>query len=260
MNDSGPVIVRHDGAVAHLRFNRPQALNTIDADMARQILAAAEAIGRDPSVRAVVLSGAGKAFMAGGDLLAMKANPQAIAKEIIAPLHRALLLLASIDAPVIASVHGVVAGAGVSLMLNADLAVAAEGTRFNLAYINIGTSSDGGAPFALPRIVGLRNALEIALLGDGFDAAHAKRLGLVNRLVPSAELKAETLRLAQRLAAGPTRAIRNMRRLLRGSFESSYGMQLDAEEAAFAACAKSSDFVEGVQAFFDKRSARFQGS
>jgi 2-(1,2-epoxy-1,2-dihydrophenyl)acetyl-CoA isomerase len=188
MNNTLPVIQRREGAVAHLRFNRPDSLNAMDAGMANAFLAACNDIAEDSSVRAVVLSGEGKGFMAGGDLAARKANPQAIAKEIIEPLHLALLKLASIDAPVIASVHGVVAGAGVSLMLNADLAVAAEGTRFNLAYINIAASCDGGASFALPRITGLRNALEIALLGETLDAAQAQRFSLVN-VVPKQSSK-----------------------------------------------------------------------
>lgn len=260
MDTSDPVLLTRVGAVAQLRFNRPQALNAIDAAMARRILAAAEEIAGDASVRAVLLCGAGKSFMAGGDLAAMQADPHAIADDIIGPLHGALRLLAAIDAPVIAGVHGVVAGAGVSLMLNADLALAAEGTRFNLAYINIGASCDGGASFALPRIVGLRRALEIAMLGEAFDAAEALRLGLVNRLVPAADLEAETMGLAQRLAAAPTRALGQMRRLMRRSFESTYAAQLDAERDAFAACAASGDFAEGIAAFFEKRPARFQGS
>lgn len=260
MNDNRPLILRRDGGVAHLRFNRPQSLNAIDSATAKALLAAADELVQDKGVRAVVLSGEGKGFMAGGDLAQMQADPQAIASEIIAPLHAALTKLASIDAPLIASVHGVVAGAGVSLMLAADLAIAAEGTRFNLAYLNIGASCDGGASFALPRVVGLRKALEIALLSEPFDAAEALRLSLVNRVVPAAELEAETTKLAQRLANGPTGAIGRMRRLMRQSFQSDYAAQLNAEKEAFAASAVSRDFAEGVRAFFEKRTPRFEGS
>ena len=260
MNDDRPLILRREGAVAHLRFNRPQSLNAIDSAMAKALLAASDELANDLAVRAVVLSGEGKGFMAGGDLAQMQADPQAISAQIIDPLHAALRKLASIDAPVIASVHGVVAGAGVSLMLAADLAVAAEGTRFTLAYLNIGASCDGGASFALPRVVGLRKALEIALLSEPFDAAEALRLSLVNRVVPAAALEAETKKLAQRLAAGPTGAIGRMRRLMRQSSSSDYATQLDAEKEAFGACAASPDFAEGIRAFFDKRPARFEGS
>ena len=260
MSDAPPLILRREGAVAHLRFNRPKMLNAIDSATAQALLAASDSLAGDPSVRAIVLSGEGKGFMAGGDLAQMQADPAAIPRRIIEPLHAALMKLASIDAPMIASVHGVVAGAGVSLMLAADLAIAAEGTRFTLAYVNIGASCDGGASFALPRIVGLRKALEIALLSEPFDAEEALRLSLVNRVVPAALLEAETAKLAERLARGPTRAIGRMRRLIRQSFQSDYAAHLDAEKEAFGACAASRDFAEGTRAFFDKRPPRFEGT
>jgi 2-(1,2-epoxy-1,2-dihydrophenyl)acetyl-CoA isomerase len=260
MNDNRPLILRREGGIAHLRFNRPQSLNALDSATAKALLAASEELARDSTVRAVVLSGEGKGFMAGGDLAQMKADPQSIPAQLIDPLHAALLKLAALDAPVIASVHGVVAGAGVSVMLAADLAIAAEGTRFVLAYLNIGASCDGGASFALPRVVGLRKALEIALLNESFDATEALRLALVNRIVPAAELEAETTKLAQRLANGPTRAIGRMRRLMRRSFASDFAAQLDAEKEAFSASTATRDFAEGVQAFLDKRPPRFEGS
>ncbi|HTT13392.1 MAG TPA: enoyl-CoA hydratase-related protein [Burkholderiaceae bacterium] len=260
MDTNQPLILRREGGVAHLRFNRPQSLNAIDSATAKALRAASEELARDPTVRAVVLSGEGKGFMAGGDIGQMKTDPRSIPTQLIDPLHAALRRLAALDAPVIASVHGVVAGAGVSMMLAADLAIAAEGTRFVLAYLNLGASCDGGASFALPRVVGLRKALEIALLNETFDAAEALRLGLVNRVVPAATLEAETDKLAQRLAAGPTRAIGRMRRLMRRSSSSDFGAQLDAEKEAFAASTTTRDFAEGVSAFLEKRAARFEGN
>jgi len=260
MTATSSIQLRRDGAVAYLRFNRPQVLNVIDADMATQFLAACQELAADTSVRALVLSGAGKGFMAGGDLTAMQVRPDTIADDLIEPLHGAMRILAAINAPVIASVHGVVAGAGVSLVLNADFVIAAEGTRFNLAYINVGTSCDVGASFALPRVVGLRRALEIALLGETFDAAEALRLSIVNRVVSAAEREGAAVALAGRLAAGPTRAMGQMRRLMRQSFDSSLVQQLEAEKAAFLACTATGDFREAIQAFFDKRPARYMGS
>jgi 2-(1,2-epoxy-1,2-dihydrophenyl)acetyl-CoA isomerase len=253
------VILSRDGAVLALRLNRPDALNAIDAGMAKSLLAACQDIANDRSVRALLISGAGKAFMAGGDLNAMQANPQCIGKEIIDPLHQALLLLANQDAPVIASVHARVAGAGVSLMLNADFVIAAEDTRFNLAYVAIGTSCDCGASFLLPRVVGLRHALEIALLGQSLDAQEAKRLSLINSVVPAAALQKESMALAQKIANGPTLAMGKIRRLLRQSFETDYESQLNAEKKAFEECVQSADFKEGVAAFLEKRPARYQG-
>ncbi|KRC27016.1 enoyl-CoA hydratase/isomerase family protein [Acidovorax sp. Root217] len=259
--EAAPPALLHErqGAIATLRFNRPAALNAIDVPMAQAFLAAVQAIAADASVRAVVLRGNGKGFMAGGDLATLRANPVHGAMELLGPLHAGLALLAQIDAPVIAQVHGVAAGAGLSMLLQADYVLMAEGTRLNLAYINLGTSCDVGASWALPRMVGLRQALEIALLGDSFTAEDALRLGLVNRVVPMAELDAATTAVAERLAAGPTVAYGAMKRLMRQSLERSLPEQLAAEQQAFAHCAATADFREGIAAFYARRPAQFNG-
>lgn len=254
-----PLLLERDGAIATLRFNRPNALNAIDVPMAHALLSSIRTLADDMSVRAVVLCGGGRGFMAGGDLATLQADPLQGAADLIGPLHEALTVLAAMDAPIIAQVHGVAAGAGLSLMLQADFVLAAQGTRFNLAYVNIGASCDAGASWALPRMVGLRRALEIALLGETFDAEAAERLGLVNRVVPAADLDSEVKALAQRLAKGPTKALGYLRRLMRSSFGSDLGTQLDAEAAAFRACASSIDFKVGLDAFFEKRPASFTG-
>jgi len=257
--DNAPLQIGREGAVATLRFNRPAALNALDVPMAEAFLAAARHIAADKSVRAVLLSGAGKGFMAGGDLAVLQADPQGGAKALIGPLHEALVVLAGIDAPIVAQVHGVAAGAGLSLMLQADFVLAAEGTRFNLAYVNIGTSCDVGASWALPRLVGMRRAMEIAMLGDTYDTAAAERMGLINRAVPAAELEAEAMALAQRLAKGPTVALGNLRRLMRRSLDRDLASQLDAESVAFQTCAATDDFRIGLDAFFGKKPAAFTG-
>ena len=256
---ASPLEVTREGAVVTLRFSRPDALNAIDVPMAEALLAAVRAIAADASVRAVVLCGAGRGFMAGGDLATLRADPVQGAAALLGPLNATVQLLATLNAPVIAKVHGVAAGAGLSLMLQADFVIAAEGTRFNLAYINLGTSCDVGASWALPRLVGLRRALEIAMLGDTYSAQEAERLGLVNRVVPAAELDAAVQELAQRLAGGPTLAYGHMRRLMRASFDHNLPTQLAAEAEAFVACARSADLPEGIEAFHAKRPAAFQG-
>jgi len=254
-----PLRLERAGAIATLCFNRPGALNAIDVPLALALRDAVRAIAEDASVRCVVLRGEGKGFMAGGDLATLRADPVQGAQDLLTPLNEAVALLAQINAPVIAQVHGVAAGAGLSLMLQADFVLAAEGTRFNLAYINLGTSCDVGASWALPRLVGLRRALEIALLGDTHSAAEAERLGLVNRVVPAAELDAAVQELAQRLARGPTLAYGHMRRLMRAGFDHDLPTQLAAEAEAFVACARSADLPEGLEAFHAKRPAVFQG-
>ena len=221
--------------------------------------AAVQSIAADPGVRAVVLRGNGRGFMAGGDLATLRADPVQGAIDILTPLNAALELLTQMNAPVIAKVHGAAAGAGLSLVLMADYVIAAEGTRFNLAYINLGTSCDVGASWALPRIVGVRQALEIALLGDAFNADDALRLGLINRMVPAAELESSTTALAQRLASGPTLAYGAMKRLMRESMERTLPEQLAAEKDAFVQCAGTEDFRAGVEAFHQRQSAQFVG-
>mgnify|MGYP003587354289 FL=1 len=254
-----PLLLERNGAIATLRFNRPEALNAIDVPMANAFLTAVQSIAADLGVRAVVLRGNGRGFMAGGDLATLRADPVQGAIDILTPLNAALQLLAQMNAPVIAQVHGAAAGAGLSLVLMADYVIAAEGTRFNLAYINLGTSCDVGASWALPRIVGVRQALEIALLGEAFTADDALRLGLVNRVVPSAELDSTTAALAQRLAAGPTLAYGAMKRLMRASMDHTLPEQLAAEKDAFVHCAGTEDFRAGVEAFHQRQSPQFVG-
>ena len=254
-----PLEVSREGAVATLRFSRPEAMNAIDVPMAQALLAAVQGLATDPGVRAVVLCGAGKAFMAGGDLATLRADPVQGAADLLGPLNAAVQTLASMNAPVIAKVHGAAAGAGLALMLQADFVIAAEGTRFNLAYINLGTSCDVGASWALPRLVGLRHALEIALLGDTLTASDALRLGLVNRVVPAEHLGEATATLVNRLANGPTLAYGATKRLMRASFDHNLDAQLAAETAAFANCAATRDMRAGIEAFFAKQPAQFEG-
>lgn len=256
---TSPLRVERQGAIVTLQFHRPDALNAVDVPMALALRDAARAIAADRSVRAVVLRGAGKGFMAGGDLATLRSDPAQGAADLLGPLNEAVTLLSSIDAPVIAQVHGVAAGAGMSLMLIADFILLAEGTRLNLAYINLGTSCDVGASWALPRQVGLRKALEIALLGDTLTADDALRLGLVNRVLPAAELDGAVQQLAERLAAGPTVALGHMRRLMRTSFDRDLPEQLAAEARAFDNCAHTADLPTGIAAFFAKQKPQFEG-
>lgn len=256
---ASPLQITRDGAVVTLRFSRPEALNAIDVPMAQALLAAVRDIAADASVRAVVLCGAGRGFMAGGDLATLRADPVQGAAALLGPLNEAVQVLATLNAPVIAKVHGVAAGAGLSLMLQADFVIAAEGTRFNLAYINLGTSCDVGASWALPRLVGLRNALEIALMGDTLTAPDALRLGLVNRVVPTQHLDTAADALIERIAHGPTLAYGAMKRLMRASFDRDLDTQLIAETAAFAGCAATEDMRNGIEAFYAKKPPVFEG-
>lgn len=257
---SGSLILAwRDGDVAHIRFNRPAALNAINLALAAAFRSACEALEQDPSVRAVVLSGEGRAFMAGGDLAEMQPDPMRVASGLTTDMHAAIGILSRLPAPVIASVHGAVAGGGLGLALSCDLCIAAEGTRFSMAYPLVGASPDCGTSAGLVRTLGLRRALQFALLGESLQAADALRLGMVSQVVPAELLVAETGSLAARLAAGPTAAFGRTKQLLRSAAETPLAAQLDAEQRAFLACAVGADFQEGVAAFLDKRPPRFVG-
>ncbi|WP_046864410.1 enoyl-CoA hydratase/isomerase family protein [Microvirga massiliensis] len=257
-----PIILEEQGAIAIIRLNRPDVLNALDVPMAEAFLAAIQSIVDRPEFRAIVIRGEGRAFCAGGDVASFQRAAGHVAEHvdrIIRPFHEAIEIMAALPQPSIALLHGAVAGAGLSLALACDFAIAAENARFTLAYSRIGASPDGSSSWFLPRIVGLRKAKEIALLADPFDAAEAHRLGLVNRVVPVDAFEREGMALAARLAAGPTAAYGRIKALLHGSFDASLSDQLEAERQDFNDSASSGDFAEGVAAFVEKRAARFEG-
>lgn len=248
--------------VASITFNRPQVMNALDAEMLTTLRETCERAARDSAVRVIVLRGAGAAFLAGGDVAAFRANlarmPDMV-RRMAGELHRAVLELRRAPKVVVASVHGAVAGAGVSLVLAADLVIAADDARFTLAYSRIGTSPDGGATWFLPRVVGYHKALELMLLSDPVDAPTMKALGVVNCVVPQAALEEEIMHLAARLAAGPSAAFAETKRLTNEAFANALDAHLDAEVGAFARCAATRDFAEGVTAFVEKRKPVFTG-
>lgn len=256
------VLLQIDQGIASIQFNRPATLNAIDERLAERFLCVCRLIAARNDVRVIVLSGAGKGFMAGGDVTRMRdANPRAdkVIATLLDALHPALLLLRDLSAPVLASIHGAVAGGGASIAFAADLAIAADDTKINLAYTGIAATPDAGSTWNLPRLVGLRRALEIAMLSKTYDAEEAFRLGLVNRVVPRADLVAETDALARRLASGPTQAYGRIKKLMRESFDRTLDQQLDEERAAFIASTSTADFVEGTHAFVEKRPPHFIG-
>ena len=259
MNDT-VLLERRDG-VATLTLNRPAALNVLDDAMVDALIDTTGTIAADRSLRVVVVAGAGKHFMAGGDIRtfaklasAPPADRQRAFQRLVERVHVAIETLARIPQPVVARVQGAVAGFGLSLMNACDLAIAADDAYFASAYRQIGLTPDGGGSWSLPRIVGQRRALEIFLLGERFGAADALRLGLVNRVVPLAELDAA---VAASLAVGPPAALAGVKRLVRGSSGASLAEQLQAEAVSFGAMSATPDFVEGIEAFLAKRAPRF---
>jgi len=264
MSDRAPLHVTREGAVATLTIDRPDALNTLDFGLMEALLEGIAGVAADDTVRVLVITGAGKHFMAGGDLRSFAtllgrsgAERAEVFRGLFARLHAAIETLHRMPQITIAQARGAVAGFGLSLLCACDLAVASEDAYFSAAYRHVGLSPDGGGTYALPRIVGTRKALEIMLLAERFDAAEALRLGIVNRVVPGDALEEAVARWTRVLAQGPVEALRGTKRLVRGASERTLSEQLDAEAARFMACVASDDFVEGVNAFLAKRPPRF---
>lgn len=258
--------VSNSNGIATLTMNRPEARNALSMEMRQQLNEALHDIETDDSVRCVVLTGAGDHFMAGGDVKSMSESINKPANQIrkefilrIHELHPIMFAMRRMPKPIIASCKGAAAGAGVSIALACDLVIAAEDAFFTLAYCKIGTSPDGSSSFHLPRAVGIKKAMEIALLGDRFTAQSAKDMGMINFVVKTEDLESETAKLATRLANGPTHVYGNTKALLYRSLESEFESQLQAEAEYFADCAARSDFREGVTAFVEKREPVFTG-
>jgi 2-(1,2-epoxy-1,2-dihydrophenyl)acetyl-CoA isomerase len=244
--------------IARITLNRPETGNALDLELATGLARAAQSLeGSD--VGAVILSGAGKAFCVGGDLHYMREAGEVgdAVLRLATQFHAALEALAAIDAPVISAVRGAAAGGGMSLAIAADIVLAAESARFTVAYTAIGFPPDGGSSWTLPRLVGLRRATELMLLNERLDAAAARELGLVTRVVPDDGLDAEASALARRLADGPSRAHGAVKRLLRESATRGVAAQMAEEARTIAELSGSPDGREGVAAFLEKRPARF---
>jgi len=262
-----PILLDLAGPIANLTLNRPAALNALEETMATALAAALGEVERNPAVRCLVVRGAGDHFMAGGDVKRFAdlvvglppAERAATFTRLVGTVHTSVLTLRRLPIPVVTAVRGAVAGFGVSLMLACDLAIAADDALFTLAYGQLGTSPDGGATFHLGRAVGQKRAMELALLGDRIDAATAARYGLVNRVVPAADLDGAVANLAARLAAGATAALGRTKALLNAAYDHDLATHLDGEQEQFVASTATADFAEGVTAFVEKRPPRFEG-
>jgi 2-(1,2-epoxy-1,2-dihydrophenyl)acetyl-CoA isomerase len=257
---SAALLQEIQGGVLTLTLNRPDAGNAIDLELARALMLAAIQCDEDRSIRCVVLTGAGKLFCAGGDIAAFAAAGEqtpSLIKEMAAYLHSAIARFARMEKPLITAVNGAAAGAGFSLAILGDIALASTAASFNLAYSSIGLSPDGGATWMLPRLIGLRRAQELMMTGQRLSAADAAILGLVTRTVDATELTGEVAKLAMRLASGPTQALGRTRNLLLSSFSTSLETQMENEARAIAACAGGAEAREGVAAFLAKRAANF---
>jgi len=253
------------GAATWLTIDRPEALNALDSPTKQALAEALSAASADPGVRAVALTGAGRAFCVGQDLRELEgAYREGRAPDLADALERHYApicrLLAEMPKPTLAVVNGVAAGAGVSLALACDLRLASDAARWRLAFSGIALVPDAGSTWHLPRLVGLSRALEMALLGDWVEADQALAFGLVNRVWPAEEFPGEAEAAVAALAAGPTLALGRAKALLRDHLQVGLDEALAGEAAAQVASGQTKDHAEGVAAFLDKRPPTFQGA
>jgi 2-(1,2-epoxy-1,2-dihydrophenyl)acetyl-CoA isomerase len=252
---------RADG-VAVITLARPDAYNALDLELGRELFHATLEVDEAPEVRCVVITGAGTAFCAGGDVKGFVDNLPRIGvlvKELTTYLHGTVSRLNRSAKPVIMAVNGVAAGGGLSLALSGDVVVAAESARFTMAYSKIAATPDGSSSYFLPRLIGLRRTLELYLTNRVLSASEALAWGLVTRVVPDAELRDAVAALARELAAGPTLAFGGAKRLFHQATSESLETQMELEAQAIAASGHTEDFREGVTAFASKRTPTFRG-
>lgn len=248
--------------VGEITLARPEHANAIDLSTSEELAEAALYCDQNAGVRAVLLRAEGPFFSAGGDVRSFRDagdDVPALLKRITLGLHVAISRFARMDAPVVAAVGGTAAGGGMSLACSADIVIAADNARFTMAYTRIGLIPDGGSTFFLPRRIGLARARDLMLRNRMLTAAEALEWGLVEQVVPAAELDTESRRVARELAAGPTKAFGETKRLLLGTFDHGLETQMELETRAISSMGETADAKEGLQAFFEKRPPRFQG-
>lgn len=258
---SKPVGLSREGLVGVITIDRAAALNAFDLPMAEDMAAVAREVGGDDSVRCVVLRGAGKHFCAGGDLEAIGRahDPSAYVVELARTANVALEQFRSMRKPVLAELKGAVAGGGVGVALSADLRIASDTTKFSLAFLKVGLTPDMGATWALPRTVGRGRAFEMAAVHDPIGAPQALAWGLVNRVVPQADLETRCIAWARELAELPPLAVGELKALFAAGESQPFSAHIAHDSASISRMAGTEDFREGVKAFFEKRPAKFRG-
>jgi 2-(1,2-epoxy-1,2-dihydrophenyl)acetyl-CoA isomerase len=259
---SGRVTLEVEGGVARLRLARPEAHNGIDPGMVDALGAAVAACDGRPDIRCLLIGAEGSSFSVGGDLRHLAGALDRLPEELermIGDYHVTLARLAALPVPVVCGVRGAVAGGALGLLWCADVVIAAADLRLTSGFAQLGLSGDGGSTWHLPRLVGMRRALDFTLGGLVLSADEALDWGLVSRVVPVEVLEAAAEETARRFAAGPTVAYAHIRRLLRTSWSATFEEQLAAERAAIVDCGRAADAREGIAAFAARRTPHFEG-
>jgi 2-(1,2-epoxy-1,2-dihydrophenyl)acetyl-CoA isomerase len=258
------IIYEKSDGIATISLNRPEVLNAINEKMGQELNDALGVAERDPEVRCLIITGIGRAFSAGEDIQDLRGqyergeNPR-LGERLLYKYNPMIRRIRFMEKPVIAAVNGVAAGAGAGLACACDVRIASENAKFIQAFIRVGLAPDSGTSFYLPRLIGFSKALELSLTGDELTGKDAERYGLVSKVVPAGQLMATARELATKLAAGPTRAISLTKRALNKSISADLETVLEYECYLQEIAGKTSDHLEAVRAFFEKRKPTFEG-
>lgn len=267
MSSDAPILLASHptlAGVSTLTLNRPRAMNSLNSAMTRALVATMQQAAADTTVRVLIVQGAGEHFMAGGDI---KEFSESIATsgndrkqhfiDMIHFIHSAVEIMQRMEVITVAKVHGACAGFGMSLAIGCDLTIASDDAYFATAYKAIGLTPDGGQSYFLPRLIGMKKAMELTLLSERIKADEAQRLGFVNRVVARSDLDATVDKIAAQIASSARGSMSGAKRLINTSLTHTLSEQLNAEAESFSSCAAKPDFVEGISAFIEKRPAQF---
>ena len=256
------IVLDREDSLAILRFNRPDSYNALNDRMARELVEAAFEVQEDPAIRALMITGNGTAFHAGGDIkmfVAAKDEIQSMFNKTLTPLHTFISCLIRMPKPVVAAVNGAAAGAGFSIAMACDVVLAREDAVFTVAYSKIGLSPDGSMTYSLTRLVGFRRAMELYLTNRVLTSAEAVEWGLVTRVLPEENFMEEARAFAQQLADGPTHAFGVAKDLFGNSLNHELETQMELEAKGILASTRTEDYREGTLAFVEKRPPNFKG-
>lgn len=267
MSSDAPILLAPHPTIAGVHtftLNRPSALNALNQAMTEAFVSLIQQVAADKSIRVLIVQGAGDHFMAGGDIKGFSATLESSGPDrkqhfidMIHFLHGAIELMQRMDVITVSKVRGACAGFGMSLAIGCDLTIASDDAYFATAYKAIGLTPDGGQSYFLPRLVGMKKAMELTLLSERIKADEAMRLGFVNKVVPLTELEATVDKIALQIARSARGSMSGAKRLVSTSLSRTMSEQLNAEAESFSSCASKPDFVEGIKAFIDKRHAKF---
>lgn len=257
--DLKTITITHKGAIGIITLNRPDALNALNDQLITDLTLAIDMVRQDDKVRVIILTGGEKVFAAGGDIKAMLACGTWEAKKYVDPIHKVFNLIADVPKPTIAAISGFALGGGVELSLTCDFRIAAQNAKFGFPEINLGIFPAAGGSQRLPRLIGMSKAKELMFIGDTIDAETALGIGLVNRVVPREDLMEASLQLAEKLAAKPPLALRNLKESLHNVFDLDLHMGLKMEQEIMGSLFATEDQKEGMRAFIEKRKPDFKG-